>query len=237
MKQIIKSLALAVLVAFGVTFFASIYMLSIVSIFKVDLNNVLVSVISMILSNITTIALYCMIKRKNFTVLIKEIKLHKSNNLKYIITSILLVLVIFIFNILLAAILNPSSKHTTTQELMGYSGVFAVLVNFIYPMILAPLTEELIFRGLLGNVFQVFNTDTNKKRKIYFVVVSSLIFSLMHLQETGDLATSFLAAFIPCISGIIFGLEYLKTKNLIYPIITHVSYNSLIILLPVLLHK
>ena len=166
MKQIIKSLALAVLVAFGVTFFASIYMLSIVSIFKVDLNNVLVSVISMILSNITTIALYCMIKRKNFTVLIKEIKLHKSNNLKYIITSILLVLVIFIFNILLAAILNPSSKHTTTQELMGYSGVFAVLVNFIYPMILSPLTEELIFRGLLGNVFQVFNTDTNKKRKI-----------------------------------------------------------------------
>ena len=79
MKQIIKSLALAVLVAFVVTFFASIYMLSIVSIFKVDLNNVLVSVISMILSNITTIALYCMIKRKNFTVLIKEIKLHKKH--------------------------------------------------------------------------------------------------------------------------------------------------------------
>lgn len=80
----------------------------------------------------------------------------------------------------------------------------------------APLGEELFFRGLLLNLWR---ERYGTKKAIFF---SALTFALLHF---------YLLQFIPVlIAGILLGLLYAHTKNIMVPIIAHSTVNSLVLL-------
>ena len=90
---------------------------------------------------------------------------------------------------------------------------------FIIAVIVAPIVEEIVFRGYIMNKW----VDKYSVKK--GVIFSSLLFMIFHFQSL----------FVPqLLLGLLCGLVYVKYSNLFYAIFTHSLYNFLVIL-PVLL--
>ena len=78
------------------------------------------------------------------------------------------------------------------------------------------VVEETLFRGyILKNLMISFN-------KYVALVVSSILFSLMHIFNPNVDLFSLFNLFLV---GILFGLSYIYTKNLWFPIALHLSWN------------
>ena len=78
------------------------------------------------------------------------------------------------------------------------------------------VSEELFLRGyILNNLLVSFN-------KYIALVISSLLFSLMHGANPSFSLISFISLFI---AGLFFGLSYIFTKSLWFPIALHFSWN------------
>lgn len=76
----------------------------------------------------------------------------------------------------------------------------------ISTVVLAPVIEEFIFRGIILNKWAEKSSNTRA------LIISSLLFGLLHIG-------SFI---IPqFIGGLLYGIVYIKTKKLIYPILMH----------------
>jgi len=95
---------------------------------------------------------------------------------------------------------------------------FTLACSFISIVILAPLTEELLFRGILLNFLK------NKLGQWGAILLSGFIFALFHFspeQGLGNLSLITALTFF----GIMLGGFYLMTTSLIYPILLHAIFN------------
>lgn len=115
---------------------------------------------------------------------------------------------------------------------MQYDGVF----DFILSVIIVPISEEILFRGILfGVIFLVMIPAILSRLKINFNGISKFVYSIISLF----LVSLFFAFshnnpgkinFIVRLSqGLIYGgLYLLYDKNLVPPIIAHMTHNILI---------
>lgn len=89
--------------------------------------------------------------------------------------------------------------------------------NFLFALIsaviLAPLMEELIFRGI------IFNEAEKYKKGAFPIIISAILFGLLHINPLHIVAASF--------SGIILGIVYSKTRSLKITIFMHALNNLL----------
>jgi membrane protease YdiL (CAAX protease family) len=101
-----------------------------------------------------------------------------------------------------------------TEAFLQVSSVSALLLNLFMIGLLAGLGEELLFRGVLQNIF------LDKWRNPHVAIWSAaIIFSAFHLQFYG---------FLPrMVLGAIFGYIYLWTNNLWIPVTLHTIFNSI----------
>jgi membrane protease YdiL (CAAX protease family) len=93
---------------------------------------------------------------------------------------------------------------------MSLSTSLPVLGTFISTVVISPLSEELIFRGVLMNRLKLF-TPT-----IFAVLISSLLFASLH--SFGSILSAFVFA-------ICMAILYLKTENICVPILAHFLNN------------
>ena len=84
----------------------------------------------------------------------------------------------------------------------------------ISALLLAPIIEELIFRGLILQKVAVKNSIN------IGLLISAIIFTLMHFRF--DVVSLFVA-------GVLYGILYLKTKQLAAPILCHFFYNLIVV--------
>lgn len=78
------------------------------------------------------------------------------------------------------------------------------------------ISEELLLRGyILNNLMASFN-------KYIALIISSVVFSLLHAANPNYNLLSMFSLFM---SGLIFGLAYIYTNNLWFPIALHFSWN------------
>lgn len=84
------------------------------------------------------------------------------------------------------------------------------LTFFVYAVILAPIVEEVIMRGFLLNRFKM------KFGLVVGVVLSSLAFYFAHFQ---------LINLTTLLSGMLYAIVFLKTKNIINAIVLHSANN------------
>ena len=100
------------------------------------------------------------------------------------------------------------------------------LFSFFAVVIFAPLTEELIFRGMLARY--LFPKQDNSKQTLLFLLVSSVLFALIHSPGT-------LQQFLVYASlGFSLGLAYISRKGLVYSISLH-ALNNLVSFLMILM--
>ncbi len=117
---------------------------------------------------------------------------------------------------------NPSVNQQTATDLTLAQPLF----SFFAIVIFAPLTEELIFRGMLARY--LFPKQDNSKQTLIFLLVSSVLFALIHFP--GDVQ-QFLVYFS---LGFSLGLAYISRKGLVYSISLH-ALNNLVSFLMILM--
>ena len=93
---------------------------------------------------------------------------------------------------------------------MSLTGALPILGVFVSTVIISPISEELIFRGVFLNRLKLF-TPT-----LFAVLISSLLFAALH--SFGSIISAFV--FAVCMAVL-----YLKTENICVPILAHFLNN------------
>lgn len=108
---------------------------------------------------------------------------------------------------LLLELLNASvSSKIPASDSFAFLGISVVCFALI-----PALCEEILFRGI---IFKHFRQYGNKAA----IVISAFLFAVMHLSFSNFLPPFFM--------GIIFGMMFVYTNRLIYPVIAHFTVNA-----------
>lgn len=103
------------------------------------------------------------------------------------------------------------SLEKSAQSVNGLLFTNNIVLSLLIVLILAPLTEELLFRGMVLNKL---NNHLSTKAAL---VIQGLLFSAIHFNLAQTLPTFLLGLFL--------GYTYLKFKNILAPLVIHVSFN------------
>lgn len=95
------------------------------------------------------------------------------------------------------------------------------LLNLSLIILVAPVMEEMVFRGL---ILQRLMVRTSVTKALFF---TSVVFGLLHF-EFGLSAGIF---------GLFMGLVFLQTKNLLVPILLHIGNNALVVCINIWQYK
>ena len=145
---------------------------------------------------------------KTGTVTIEKTALNKYIWLPALVWAFVIVAQFFLPN-------DPSVNQQTAEQLTHNQPLFA----FFMIVVFAPLTEELTFRGMLARY--VFPQQDNIKQTALFLLVSSLIFALVHFPGTP------LQFLVYASLGLSMGLAYINKGGLAYSMGLH-ALNNLI---------
>ena len=141
--------------------------------------------------------------------------------------------VFFLFFILMFVWVNittlifPSTQNGSEmmKEAANLTGISYFLMRILYGSLIAPIVEELVFRGLLM-------TALSKFKKYYIdVVVSSTLFSLIHVLQHGWITTDFILYFV---MGLIFCMMFRYTRSIYWAIALHASWNTFLLIVSLL---
>lgn len=105
---------------------------------------------------------------------------------------------------------------STNDNFVSSNNNIALIYSLISTLLIAPIVEELFYRKFL------LDKLLRKNKPILAIIVSSICFSIMHIETPNNLIPTF-------ISGIILGIIYLKTKRIGYCIILHFIVNLIIV--------
>lgn len=131
-------------------------------------------------------------------------------------------------SILIQELLQERSVGAANQamivETLNSNGSFIMILSVV---LLGPIVEELIFRKTIFSFF---------KNKTFAILLSSLVFGLVHLTNESSLVTALINLPSYLIPGLVFGYIYAKNdENLIAPTLTHILSNAISVILVILL--
>ena len=141
--------------------------------------------------------------------------------------------VFFLFFILMFVWVNittlifPSTQNGSEmmKEAANLTGISYFIMRILYGSLIAPIVEELVFRGLLM-------TALSKFKKYYVdVVVSSTLFSFIHVLQYGWVLTDFI---VYAGAGLLFGMLFRYTRSVYWPMALHILWNTFLIVVSLL---
>ncbi len=94
-------------------------------------------------------------------------------------------------------------------------------LRFLYPALLYPVVEEILFRGILQEAVQAHLKPWKLGPLTHANLLTSLVFSALHFISHPPLWAA--AVFLP---SLLFGLVKERSGGLAAPIVLHVFYNS-----------
>jgi len=104
------------------------------------------------------------------------------------------------------------------------------IASLLGDVLFVGVTEELLFRGFFLNAL------LRKTKTVYAHLISSAMFLAIHFPGWifGGTFTDLLSALAGCASifavSIVFGWTFMKSRNIIIPIILHMSWNLMVVL-------
>lgn len=141
--------------------------------------------------------------------------------------ALLLSLFLFFLWAKVSSIIFPRSQNSlvvmeVASELTGFA---YINVRFLLTCLIGPVTEELVFRGLVM-------TALERYKKFYLdVLVSSCLFSFIHVLQHGWVTTDFVLYFG---MGMILGVLFRYTRSIAWSIAAHVIWNSFLVVVSIL---
>lgn len=150
---------------------------------------------------------------------LKDFYNHLGQNIIKILIGLL---VIILSNIVIGFFINQQGNNQESLALMrkGSSG-FMIMLFYLSTVIIGPINEEFIFRRILIGEYQKYI------KLIPSIVISSILFGLIHIHGLQEIFI------IPryIVIGLVFGIIYAKSNNIITSIILHILNNFLGVLL------
>lgn len=153
---------------------------------------------------------------KTGTVTIEKTALNKYIWLPALVLALVIVAQFFLPN-------DTSVNQQLVEELTHNQPLF----SFFMVVVFAPLTEELTFRGMLARY--VFPQQDNIKQTVLFLLVSSIIFALVHFPGTPQQFLVYGSL------GFSLGLAYISKGSLAYSMSLHALNNLIGFLMIVML--
>ena len=141
--------------------------------------------------------------------------------------------VFFLFFILMFVWVNittliyPSTQNGSEmmKEAANLTGISYFVMRILYGSLIAPIVEELVFRGLLMTALSKF------KKHYIDVVISSTLFSLIHVLQYGWVLTDFI---VYAGAGLLFGMLFRYTRSVYWPMALHILWNTFLIVVSLL---
>ena len=137
--------------------------------------------------------------------------------------------VFFLFFILMFVWVNittlifPSTQNGSERmkEAANLTGISYFIMRILYGSLIAPIVEELVFRGLLMTALSKF------KKHYIDVVISSTLFSLIHVLQYGWVLTDFI---VYAGAGLLFCMLFRYTRSVYWPMALHILWNTFLII-------
>ena len=139
--------------------------------------------------------------------IILSIYLYKKHRIKESIPNLKKIILMVLLGIGISLFYNMLTIKYQVNNIFNINKF--ILIPYI--VIIAPIYEELIFRYVSLRIAK------DNYKKLTAIIIISILFAIMHTD-----IFSIIYAFI---LGIILSYIYLKYKNIIYPIILHISAN------------
>ena len=134
---------------------------------------------------------------------------------RYLVYLLLAYGVSYLSDIVFSFLTPATSNQMALNELVEMTGRQELLYLLLITCLLGPITEELVYRGVLMNTFL-------KDSPWYGdVLLSACIFGYVHVTD----GLTPLAFFTYASGGAIIALLYRKTHSLYYPILLHIMFN------------
>lgn len=125
--------------------------------------------------------------------------------------------------------------YTISNLILGYTGMDRTFMEalpyialFLFVCIGIGFVEEILFRGLVLNVIHKLFKNS-KHTNLWAIILSSVIFGLCHLFNliaTPNMVVSTITQVIyATIIGVYFAVIYIKTHNIVAPIILHTLFD------------
>ena len=160
--------------------------------------------------------------RKIFCLSFKDFK---DNWKKYLKWSIGFYFITFVLVGVVGMLLNGAEiDKSVNQSAVEWSIQQNKILFAISTSILGPVVEEVIYRGIVFNA--LVGEKTNTKRNILAIILTAVIFVLMHVSFVGFTFTDLLANMPVFVIGLTLTFLYFKTGNILCPIIVHVIVNT-----------
>ena len=136
---------------------------------------------------------------------------------RYLVYLLLAYGVSYLSDIVFSFLTPATSNQIALNELIEMTGRQELLYFLLITCLLGPITEELVYRGVLMNTFL-------KDSPWYGdVLLSACVFGYVHVSS----GLTPLAFFTYASGGAIFAFLYRKTHSLYYPILLHIMINIL----------
>lgn len=113
---------------------------------------------------------------------------------------------------IIGALLSKIGLPDTSPDFSLNGSVLFNTFTFISVVILAPIFEELIFRGMILNTLTKYN-------KMFAIIVTSLLFGLLHLNITQAIPAFFMS--------LVLCYMYVQTDSILVTILAHAGNNLL----------
>ncbi len=137
--------------------------------------------------------------------------------------TVIFLAVIFVYAIISHVVayklgtIAPYDYELNARNCFGYLG---------FQLLLSGPSEEILFRALPITVLCLF--DTESKNKWTAIIIASVLFGIAHIGwrlHPFALSVSWFQVVYACILGIAYGITYIKSKSIIYPMIMHSMSN------------
>ena len=183
-------------------------------------------ILGIILNSIFVYFIYYSLKNKENEDVLKYLHIKKTSNpvLISFIFPVIGALIFAISNILVStSYFSSFSSSSPLSNALFQSTATGMVTFMLFATLVAPLLEEIIFRGYL------FTTVKRIKSEYFTVLFVALLFGFMHVdQNMGDPVAILLVFMV----GLYITLLRFYTKSIIPCIAAHYAYNIAILLLP-----
>lgn len=130
---------------------------------------------------------------------------------------VIMLSVVGVFLTVLVGHATVSQNQASINQTLA-TGTLTRIAMFFLAVVIAPLIEETMFRGIVMNTWF-------KDNKYYAdVLLSAVLFGVFH--TTTDLSFATVTPYM--VMGVVFALIYRKTGNLAVNIYTHMLYNAIV---------
>ncbi len=137
----------------------------------------------------------------------------------YLFYCALAFLLLFLWNRVTFSLFPPTRNAVSYQRYAPtFTGATAFLMFFLYPVIMAPIFEEIIYRGLVMTALE------KGKKWGLDVLGSAALFGALHISNHGWVLTDF---FVYMGGGLIFAVLFRATKSIYWVVGLHIVYNGI----------